>query len=79
MLYTAPATGYAIVQYIITITTTPLANLNLGSNVIAPATTTTAASQPIYVGPSQTVSIVQTNAGGTFAVSLTGVEFTNTP
>lgn len=73
-LYTAPATGYAIVNIWITngsLVTLTLGGLTLLSNPGTDALTF----YSVYIGPSQALAI-SVNAGGR-AVNVTGVEFIN--
>lgn len=77
-LYTAPSTGYAIVQLRATAVTT-LGEIVVGSRVIA--TYTAASTSPItnvFIGPSQTLQVSSTGSNA-ITVVASGVEFSNSP
>ncbi len=80
-VYTAPATGYAIIQ--ITTNSTNLVTINIAGVQATKITTQTPTSsyspvqsQLVYVGPSQALSFTGAG-GGSDRVNFTGVEFTN--
>lgn len=85
-LYTAPATGYAIVNVWLNNASTSITLKNDGKTIFvlngtfeAPITGAAAAvigSMPVYVGPGKVLSYTQAGAGASEVV-VTGVEFIN--
>lgn len=81
-LYTAPSTGYAIVN--VHINQGGSSNGTVDVNSIAAVTYISATQrdvQGIYVGPSQVIRMnhVEVSGGTTRTVTVTGVEFINNP
>lgn len=78
-LYTAPASGYAVIQVNATLSggTTEI-TLSVGGALVLDATSSTlnAVNTGIHVGPNQAVTYTRVG-GGTGSVKISGVEFIN--
>jgi hypothetical protein len=72
-VYTAPATGYAVVN-LYTTAATGTTSWYINGNIIA--ATTAMLPDQIYLGPSQ---VLQYSASGSHVVHATGVSFVNSP
>lgn len=75
-LYTAPATGYAIVNLFCTAFGSS-GTFTVGGRVVHSFTGVSTVPIVVYVGPSQVVQITATGAANTGVIS--GVDFVNSP
>ncbi len=74
-LYTAPASGYAVVNLYMSASTGSVTVTVGGRTVASIAATNTVSYQSVFVGPSQALAC----SIGTGTVAISGVEFVNTP
>lgn len=77
-LYTAPASGYSVIQ--LGTTSNSVWTITIGSRNVAIGYSTNGSGSAVrtfYVGPSQAVAATLTSGSG--ALEASGVEFVNTP
>lgn len=78
-LYTAPATGYAIINLFVTAFASTQLVVSIGGRTVLISTAVDSQSRTFYVGPSQSVVATVTGAAGLTTVVTSGIEYINSP